>query len=113
MGDLNKALDKEDLQSCLRRTDRPIAAYRRAVAVTAAVLCCCSLQRGVLEAAAKDEGEKARGKMEASLRSVDVKRQGLDCAERVKGFVHRMLERAAESRVREEEVLAAFGDDSG
>jgi serine/threonine protein kinase len=57
--------------------------------------------------------KEATGKMEAWLRSVDVKRQGLDCADRIQGLVHQMLEKKPGSRVRAEQVSAAFDGDSG
>jgi len=59
-----------------------------------------------------DKGKAARGKMEAWLHSVAVKKQGLDCADKVQGLVHRMLEKEPEDRVRAEQVSAAFDNDS-
>ncbi|KAL2173947.1 kinase-like domain-containing protein [Thermothelomyces heterothallicus CBS 202.75] len=60
-----------------------------------------------------DKQKEASGKMKAWLQFVAVKRQGLDCKDRVQGLVYRMLEGEPESRVRAKQVSATFEDDSG
>ena len=59
-----------------------------------------------------DEDKLARGKMQAWVDSVAVKRRGLDYADRVQGLVHWMLEEQPKSRVRAEQISAAFDNDS-
>lgn len=60
-----------------------------------------------------DEKKEARTKMVAWLDSVAVKRQQLDCADRVQELVHQMLKNEPESRVRAEQISAAFGSGPG
>ncbi|KAL2258532.1 hypothetical protein VTK26DRAFT_8129 [Humicola hyalothermophila] len=55
-----------------------------------------------------EEHEEAIRKMRAWLHFVAVQRQGLDCADRLQGLVHRMLEVEPVSRVRAEQVSAAL-----
>ena len=51
--------------------------------------------------------------MIAWLGSLAVKKQKLDCVDRVQGLVGRMLENEPKSRVQAEQVSAAFDSDSG
>jgi serine/threonine protein kinase len=59
-----------------------------------------------------DKHKEASGKMQAWLDSVAVKRQGLDCGDRVEGLTHQMLEERPELRVRAAQVSAAFEKES-